>query len=161
MNPPTSNQVIMDAVNGGYEELTTLKLHFDCPVVWVPAFDRHLKRLPPTNAGESPPPHLTFGGIEVGYDGAKISGMLYEIPPQEGIPGWQRVSFMIYAVKEPHGLENIHTDDDLVTKLDFLRCYEGVVLPGGKMMLGRWWDPMDAGLESGPFIFWAVEGEEA
>ncbi|KAL9121081.1 MAG: hypothetical protein Q9187_002367, partial [Circinaria calcarea] len=130
MNPPTSNQVIMDIVNGGYEQLATLKLHFDCPVDWIPAFDRHLKRLPPTKAGGAPPPHLTFGGSEGEFDrtdisATRISGILHAIPPQEGVPGWQRVSFMSYTLADTHRLEDLHTDQDLVTKLEYLRCYEG------------------------------------
>lgn len=39
-------------------------------------------------------------------------------------------------------------------------AYEGVVLPGGKIMLGRWWSPMDdTGYKRcmGPFIFWNVD----
>lgn len=39
-------------------------------------------------------------------------------------------------------------------------AYEGVVLPGGKIILGRWWSPMQD-LEEinciGPFIFWEVD----
>ena len=41
-------------------------------------------------------------------------------------------------------------------------AYEGVVLPGGKIVLGRWWSPLDEGGERewmGPFVFWNVEGE--
>lgn len=43
--------------------------------------------------------------------------------------------------------------------LDSLWAYEGVVLPGGMVMLGRWWSPtFDDGPEySGPFIFWNVD----
>lgn len=40
-------------------------------------------------------------------------------------------------------------------------AYEGVVLPGGKIMLGRWWSPIQDVEEMtciGPFIFWEVEG---
>ena len=39
-------------------------------------------------------------------------------------------------------------------------AYEGVVLPGGMIMLGRWWSPMDdTGLKRcmGPFVFWNVD----
>ena len=39
-------------------------------------------------------------------------------------------------------------------------CYEGVVLPGGMIMVGRWWSPVDASEDMecvGPFIFWHVE----
>lgn len=39
-------------------------------------------------------------------------------------------------------------------------AYEGVVLPGGMIMLGRWWSPTDETVDrlgTGPFIFWNVE----
>ena len=42
-----------------------------------------------------------------------------------------------------------------------LWAYEGVVLPGGQMMLGRWWSPGDGlgrDMYSGPFILWCVDG---
>ena len=42
-------------------------------------------------------------------------------------------------------------------------AYEGVVLPGGMIMLGRWWSPMDdTGSKRcmGPFIFWNVDKDE-
>ncbi len=42
-------------------------------------------------------------------------------------------------------------------------AYEGVVLPGGMIMLGRWWSPMDdTGLKRcmGPFIFWNVDKDD-
>jgi hypothetical protein len=64
------------------------------------------------------------------------SGWLNPLAPQNGIPGWQRVTFMKHFVDD---LDNILDDD--------LWAYEGVVLPGGRMMFGRWWyaspDPAD------------------
>ena len=39
-------------------------------------------------------------------------------------------------------------------------CYDGVVLPGGMIMVGRWWSPIDDSEDMecvGPFIFWNVE----
>lgn len=42
-------------------------------------------------------------------------------------------------------------------------AYEGVVLPGGMIMLGRWWSPMDdTGMKRcmGPFIFWNVDKDD-
>ena len=42
-------------------------------------------------------------------------------------------------------------------------AYEGVVLPGGMIMLGRWWSPMDGFGRMrcmGPFIFWNVDKDD-
>ena len=37
-------------------------------------------------------------------------------------------------------------------------AYEGVVLPGGMIMLGRWWSPLDETKRCmGPFVFWNVD----
>ena len=44
---------------------------------------------------------------------------------------------------------------------DALWAYEGVVLPGGQIILGRWWSPNQVEGEetySGPFILWCVDG---
>lgn len=44
--------------------------------------------------------------------------------------------------------------------LENLWAYEGIVLPGGKIMVGRWWCPSDGEgdrMYSGPFILWNVQ----
>lgn len=39
-------------------------------------------------------------------------------------------------------------------------AYEGCVLPGGRIIIGRWWnaraDPNDKATSAGPFIWWNV-----
>lgn len=55
-------------------------------------------------------------------------GWLNALPPQSGIPGWQRITFM------KHFMEDFDSVDQ-----DNLWAYEGVVLPGGRIILGRWW----------------------
>ena len=55
-------------------------------------------------------------------------GWLNPLPPQWGIPGWQRITFM------KHFMENFAEVEQ-----DNLWAYEGVVLPGGRIILGRWW----------------------
>ena len=55
-------------------------------------------------------------------------GWLNALPDQCGIPGWQRITFMK------------HFADDLdYVDGENLWAYEGVVLPGGRIMVGRWW----------------------
>jgi hypothetical protein len=56
------------------------------------------------------------------------SGWLNPLAKQQGIPGWQRVTLMKHFVDD---YDQVMDDD--------LWAYEGVVLPGGRMMLGRWW----------------------
>jgi hypothetical protein len=55
-------------------------------------------------------------------------GWLNALPPQAGIPGWQRITFMKHFM-----------DDFEQPEQDNLWAYEGVVLPGGRIILGRWW----------------------
>lgn len=56
------------------------------------------------------------------------AGWLHALPNQQEIPGWQRITFLKYY------------DDDLqLAGGDYLWAYEGVVLPGGRIILGRWW----------------------
>ncbi|KAF2260824.1 hypothetical protein CC78DRAFT_384489 [Lojkania enalia] len=85
------------------------------------------------------------------------NGWLNPLPAQPRgceIPGWQRITFMKYFVDEQGAME-----------MDALWAYEGAVLPGGRIVLGRWWwaseEIGEMGEEnSGPFILWAVDGEQ-
>lgn len=51
-------------------------------------------------------------------------------------------------------------EETRVVAREGLWCYEGVVLPGDKVVLGRWWSPDDGvgeGQYSGPFLLWNVD----
>ena len=156
MNSPNDEEPITDVIGEG-GDLDDFMLMCEHPHPWIPAFERHLKAYPPIKPGEAPPHHLTFTGGERLRGMTDILGTIHAIPPQMGIPGWQRVSFMRYDLAAGFMLTNLHNDNDLAEKLNYLCCYEGVVLPGGKIMMGRWWSPLDPDLFSGPFIYWAVE----
>ncbi|KAL9101466.1 MAG: hypothetical protein Q9163_003281 [Psora crenata] len=63
----------------------------------------------------------------------------------------------------PFGYHEDGGDDEDVMLDEHCWCYEGVVLPGGKIILGRWWQPLEEGGEQrnmGPFIFWNVPDDE-
>ena len=62
------------------------------------------------------------------HDDFFTTGWLNALPPQCDIPGWQRITFMKYF-----------EDDFNTVSRDNLWAYEGVVLPGGRIILGRWW----------------------
>lgn len=54
-------------------------------------------------------------------------------------------------------------DDDVTINYGGLYAYEGVVLPGGQIIVGRWWCPYTGQGEdtySGPFIMWCVDDED-
>jgi hypothetical protein len=55
-------------------------------------------------------------------------GWLNALPDQRGIPGWQRITFMKHFAED---LDDVDSDN--------LWAYEGVVLPGGRIIVGRWW----------------------
>lgn len=79
-----------------------------------------------------------------------LSGWLEQLPLQMRMPGWRRLTMMKYYVDVDTGL----LDDE------GLWAYEGVMFPGSKIIVGRWWYPSH-GISPdfvcrGPFIFWAV-----
>ncbi|KAF2722854.1 hypothetical protein K431DRAFT_283679 [Polychaeton citri CBS 116435] len=81
------------------------------------------------------------------YEDFQAAGWLNPLPLQHGIPGWQRMTMMKYFVD--HGTLDTGA----------LWAYEGVALPGGKIIVGRWWSPSEAGTAySGPFILWCIDG---
>ncbi|KAH0558854.1 hypothetical protein GP486_004508 [Trichoglossum hirsutum] len=86
---------------------------------------------------------------------------VHPLPSQYGFPGWQRFSMVKYF-RDPTSSNPLVSD---------LWGYEGCVLPGGEMILGRWFyiDPNDPANEdavntpfrgsvpySGPFILWNI-----
>lgn len=66
------------------------------------------------------------------------SGRATPLPPQHGVPGWRRVVMMKYY-RDRHG----------DVEENSLWAYEGVLLPGGQVMLGRWWCAEQVG---GPYV---------
>ena len=50
-------------------------------------------------------------------------------------------------------------EEVLVT--DWVLAFEGVIIPGGQMMVGRWWSPdtllLESQIPAGPFIYWNIE----
>ena len=78
------------------------------------------------------------------------TGYTYPLPSQHGVPGWQRIVMMKYFL-----------DDNGNYEEEALWAYEGVVLPGGQLIVGRWWAPDDnvpqEKIYSGPFVFWNID----
>ncbi|KAF1814324.1 hypothetical protein P152DRAFT_267811 [Eremomyces bilateralis CBS 781.70] len=66
--------------------------------------------------------------IGTGYDDEDFfsQGFLNPLPSQNGVPGFQRITMMKYF-EDGNPFE------------DALWAYEGVVLPGSKIIVGRWW----------------------
>ncbi|KAL2360452.1 hypothetical protein RJZ56_006678 [Blastomyces dermatitidis] len=114
-----------------------------------------------------------------------MRGFTEPCPAQAGIPGWRRICFIIYEINpeffvsaaDDNDNDNDNgdggggggggEDDEEVegwlpwswTAVDFLWAYgyEGVIVPGGGIMMGRWRNMMvEAEVEEGPFVFWVV-----
>lgn len=90
-----------------------------------------------------------------------------------------RWTMMKFYVQDPDSEGEGETEDPFAMKgygtanpfaymdVDSWWAYEGVVLPGGEIVVGRWWNPLssvddedqDEEMYSGPFIFWCVDGK--
>lgn len=93
---------------------------------------------------------LEFFGLadaEVSYH---LVGRIHSLPDQEGIPGWQKVSMVKFMPDQEDGH---HGPGKTVAW-----AYEGVVLPGNQIMVGRWYEPSND--YCGPFIFWRTSSQE-
>jgi hypothetical protein len=107
---------------------------------------------------------VSFAGIEtnrVGFDGKQgyiggnednhVFGFTEDIDISHGgFSGWKRVCFAICE----------RVDDDEYTSVNlaseasgWVHVYEAVIIPGGRIMLGRWVD-LKVPSAKGPFIFW-------
>lgn len=95
----------------------------------------------------------TYPYEAIGWDDEYFSatGHITPLPDQQGIPGFQRITMIKYFKHE--GTDNI----DWAA----LWAYDGVILPGGQIIVGRWWAPEngvpDAHQYSGPFILWNID----
>ncbi|KAJ5714994.1 uncharacterized protein N7483_012175 [Penicillium malachiteum] len=65
-----------------------------------------------------------------------------------GFSGWARICFIL--CEQVHG-----TDKSITESPGWVHGYEAVILPGGRMMLGRWLDMKETSAR-GPFIFWDI-----
>lgn len=127
--------------------MQSLKLDFveGKPLRWPRLFEERLQSLrnvrPQVKAQERSKPSkdarasaTASGNIQFSGNGVDLDddfyalGWLNPLPAQYGIPGWQRITFM----------KHFMDDFDQVDQ-DNLWAYEGVVLPGGRIILGRWW----------------------
>lgn len=181
-NSGPSNQHFEDLVGVDNRRFESLEIDFtpaDLPH-WPEAFDNVLGSYP---QGVATPTanrdYIQFAGTRHKDEVSNCSGVIHAIPPQHGIPGWQRITMMTKPARyysDDTNLQHIpdsqftqpsaasgkgfmlYSEGDTKDRIVDETCwaYEGVVLPGGMVMLGRWWSPMaQYGMpETGPWIFW-------
>jgi hypothetical protein len=115
------------------------------------------RRSSPRKEVNNKPPIKQFWGTCRGRDG-HFFGRLHAMQPQQGIHGFQRIVMMKFYTKiDSNGFEGYDPDQ--------VWGYEGCVLPGGSIVVGRWWDARNDGTlvstASGPFIWWNVDRSTA
>lgn len=122
----------------------SLELDFDpnCQLKWPSIFEERLNSLRSTSESGAPlktqgrtrPKEPTDANLQFIGTGTDLEddfhaiGWLNPLPDQCGIPGWQRITFMKHFAED---LDDVDSDN--------LWAYEGVVLPGGRIIVGRWW----------------------
>jgi hypothetical protein len=93
-----------------------------------------------------------FFGLGMDAHKYHLYGKVHAIPPQQGMPGFQRITMMKYLAD---------SEGRYGTGRTAYWAYEGCVLPGNQIMLGRWWCPRTMETQDrsycGPFIFWNVQ----
>ncbi|KAI9734917.1 MAG: hypothetical protein M1834_001997 [Cirrosporium novae-zelandiae] len=155
-------------------KFTTLSFTFPDTFVksFPDAFDAHINPQPHESLDKK---YAAKRFTATGKDGENTflcDGYIHGLPPQENIPGWQRISFVKYymedLIREEIALEDDTLDNSsasMTVASGFAWAYEGVVLPSKKIILGRWWrcesedNEFDDGQYLGPCIFWQIEDE--
>ncbi|KAF1930806.1 uncharacterized protein M421DRAFT_58030 [Didymella exigua CBS 183.55] len=147
-------------------KIQSLELDFEPKrqLKWPKLFEQRLNSLRETSEPDMPQcrskakysvnANLQFTGTGMDLeDDFHAIGWLNALPDQCGIPGWQRITFMKHFAED---LDDVDSDN--------LWAYEGVVLPGGRIIVGRWWFASETvnyrDDYNGPFILWAAEPDE-
>jgi len=104
----------------------------------------------------------SFFGTSKDTKPGHLYGRTHALPPQHGIPGFQRISFVKFCYEVQADFQQYDPSQ--------IWGYEGCVLPGGRVIVGRWMDltgqdgdaiqdPVDE--FSGPFIYWNIDESSA
>ncbi|TEY36652.1 hypothetical protein BOTCAL_0545g00040 [Botryotinia calthae] len=104
---------------------------------------------------ENPNPGVEYfyGSSHDSSSTAHFYGAVHGIPPQHGIPGFQRITIMKFFPDQ----NGFHDPEQSWG-------YEGCVLPGGRIIVGRWFDAQSRSsrdVMSGPFVFWNTDESDA
>ncbi|CAP85341.1 Pc20g00120 [Penicillium rubens Wisconsin 54-1255] len=116
------------------------------------------KIIPP--AGGVDTERVYFDGKQRSYDathevGNPVFGFTEEIAvPHGGFEGWTRICFTVVEADEDDDEEE-QPFSAVMDGEGWIHGYEAVIVPGGRMMLGRWVDMKEPDAR-GPFIFWDV-----
>lgn len=150
-----------------FQDLVVKMIDDGKAIVWPPAFEQQFPGMqdprpsPKTRTRSSavkaevvckdPPRHFHVTGTDCD-EPMLASGWIKELPPQHDIPGWQQINMIKYSLGEDGAIDYTN-----------LWTYDGVVLPGGQIIVGRWgvaWQQPGEVPYCGPFIMWCVDGAE-
>lgn len=135
---------------------------FDWPAHWEKIVNsdpfskentRQTQRITRTKPKEVKKPEVKqFWGTCRGKAG-HFFGRLHAMTPQQGIHGFQRLTMIKFYTRMENGVEEYDPSQ--------VWAFEGCVLPGARIVLGRWWDsgtqPDDINAMGGPFLWWNVD----
>ncbi|KAI4171040.1 MAG: hypothetical protein LQ343_004577 [Gyalolechia ehrenbergii] len=89
-----------------------------------------------------------------------IAGIIHPLPAQSGVPEWSRITMVSYETPQSGTADKGYLDADEQDLKIYMR-YEGIICPGGSVMLGFYHmgdDYVDGSedqfMKHGPFIFW-------
>ncbi|KAL8727925.1 MAG: hypothetical protein Q9181_005526 [Wetmoreana brouardii] len=107
------------------------------------------------------------GDLNAGDQSLNFAGIVHPLPPQFGIPGWQRFSMVSFVTPATGSIDKGYLDAEEL-HLHVQWRYEGVILPGRNVILGRYhigdryrnWDDPDQLNLRGPFIYWNVPDQK-
>jgi hypothetical protein len=118
---------------------------------------RSTRSSPRSSASPCTPPHKyplkTFYGTCTS-EITSYFGRIHGLPPQQGIPGFQRMSCLRFSRS---------SDPNQSHDPEKIWGYEGCILPGGRIIVGRWWiiklheEPEPIDRYSGPFVWWNID----
>ncbi|KAL8675728.1 MAG: hypothetical protein Q9186_007650 [Xanthomendoza sp. 1 TL-2023] len=123
---------------------------------------------PGEKAGKIPEVHFFgVGETNVNEPPLNVAGIVHPLPLQSGIPGWQRFTMVAYETPASGSAQQGYLDADEGDLCAYLR-FEGVVLPGDSIIIGRYSlgdeyrDDDDEGqfLRRGAFVYWLSRADE-
>ncbi|KAL8799368.1 MAG: hypothetical protein Q9182_005940 [Xanthomendoza sp. 2 TL-2023] len=115
-------------------------------------------------AGKIPEIHFFgLGETNVRDPPLNVAGIVHPLPLQCGIAGWQRFSMVVYETPTTGSTDAGYLDATKEGDLCAYLRFEGVVLPGGSIVVGRYsmgGEYRDGGdeqfLQRGAFVYWVV-----
>ncbi|KAL8771203.1 MAG: hypothetical protein Q9209_003374 [Squamulea sp. 1 TL-2023] len=106
------------------------------------------------------------GEFDVLLPPLQVAGIVHSLPLQCGVPGWQRFSMVSYETPPSGNAEKGFLDANEHHLCPFMR-YEGVMLPGNSIIIGRYSlgneyrndDDPGQFLQRGTFIYWLSQDD--